>query len=78
MWRRKVSVSVNRDSVKGSGPHVPGLGEETGPRPAVRVVTGLLLGLGVGLLAARLLPRTEEPQSSSVPMTEPRSTAPTT
>ncbi len=70
MWRRK--VSVNHDSVGVSGPHVPGLGEETGPRPAVRVATGLLLGLGVGLLSARLLPRNEES------ITEPRSTAPTT
>ncbi|MGH8932234.1 MAG: hypothetical protein ACRDZO_16850 [Egibacteraceae bacterium] len=76
MWRR--NVSVNRDSVEGSGLRVPGLGEETGPRPAVRVATGLLLGLGVGLLSARLLPRNEEPLTSSVPMTEPRSTAPTT
>ena len=36
---------------------LPGLGEDTGPHPAVRAVTGLLLGLGVGLISALLLPR---------------------
>jgi hypothetical protein len=35
----------------------PGLGEDTGPHPVVRAVTGLLLGLGVGFVSALLLPR---------------------
>ncbi len=40
-----------------SGGGAPGLGEDTGPRPVVRAATGLLLGVGVGLLAAVLSPR---------------------
>jgi hypothetical protein len=52
----------------------PGLGEDTGPHPAVRAATGLLLGFGVGLVSALLLPRRHD-QHRSGEMSEPPSTS---
>jgi hypothetical protein len=56
----------------GSGtPTVPGLGEETGPHPAMRAVTGLLLGLVVGLASALLVRRREDQGSQAAPILPP-------
>jgi hypothetical protein len=46
-------------------PAAPGLGEDTGPHPVVRAVTGLLLGLGVGFVSAFLLPRRRDQSGNS-------------
>ncbi|MGH8907834.1 MAG: hypothetical protein ACRD0K_15265 [Egibacteraceae bacterium] len=61
-------MNGHRVSVSGGG--LPGLGErgggeDGGPHPAVRAVTGLLLGLGVGLISALLLPRGQERHASA-------------
>lgn len=50
----------------------PGLGEDSGPHPVARAVTGLLLGLGVGLASAFLLPRRHQ-SSSAATATDPLS-----
>ncbi len=74
----KTSVGVSTLPASLGSPAAPGLGEDTGPHPVVRAVTGLLLGLGVGLASAFLLPRrrgpgstdptpTHHPPSSSIP-----------
>lgn len=38
--------------------HPPGLGEDSGPHPAMRAVAGLLVGAAAGAAAAALIPRT--------------------
>jgi hypothetical protein len=46
-------------------PVAPGLGEDSGPHPVARAVTGLLLGLGVGLASALFLPRRHKSLSAA-------------
>lgn len=57
-------------------PAAPGLGEDTGPHPVVRAVMGLLLGLGVGLASALLLPVQEGSASISHAAANPPPTSP--
>jgi hypothetical protein len=62
---RKADVGTSPALTSLDGPAAPGLGEDSGPHPVVRAVTGLLLGLGVGLASALLIPRRHAAGSAS-------------
>lgn len=83
MYRRVVvptpstSVSAPMPPAGLGGATVPGLGEDAGPHPVARAVTSLLLGLGVGLASALLLPRRGRPGSAGSTTVDPSRTAST-